>query len=591
MTDTGVARRLAAIVATDVVGYSRLMHADEEGTLARVKRHLGEKVDPCVAMYHGRIVKTIGDGVLAEFSSATDAVRCVLRLHDPKYREDRVDGQPLRFRTGIGLGDVMVDETNDIFGDAVNIASRIQQLAEADEILATVGVRDYVHGKVEAEFEFAGERRLKNIAEPVAVYRVIPTTGKREPVRAVPSLPAQAQSVAVLPFRAISRDDSHTLLADGLTEEVTTRLARVPGFFVVARYSMEGYASAKPDPGAVARELGVRYIVEGSLRPLNGKLRINARLVDASNGGLQLWAGQFDTGVEPGAGIEDEIAQNIVNKLGAELKLAEVRLARTRHHADLTAWSHMRLAYAALLSRGWNEESFEEAASHCQRAIALDAEFALAHAVLALTLGLGKRFALIRRASAEADAVAEAERAMALAPDDSEVLGYAGCALSDVGYARRGTAALERAIEANPSNAQAWAALGASLLGEGRAEEGVERMQHGLRLSPRDPRLAIWRTFHAEGLLRIKQLEEALAEAQAACDRDHRFFPARIVLAAVLLEMGRQAEAIEALKEAVALHPTITFNQAELWIGRSAATALRDAAPQYLPLDPSASRG
>lgn len=401
----------------------------------------------------------------------------------------------------------------------------------------------------------------------------------RRPVLASPGVP----SVAVLPFRAISRDPDDGLRADGLTEDVTTRLARVPGFFVVARYSTAVYAGQTPDPSTVSAELGVRYVVEGSLRPLPQAARVSARLIDVTQGAVQLWSGQWDLARGGAEGVEDEITRAIVSRLGYELTLAEVRSERRRQPADRSAWSHMRLAFTALIERGWNEESFGEAARHCRNAIAVDAEFAHAHALLSLTLALGKRFAMLSDARTEGQALAAAERALALAPGDSEVLGMTGCAMGDLGYLRRGIEILERAVAADPSNPHAWAALGSTLLPTGDVAGGIERIRYGIRLSPRDARLAVWKTFLGSGLLTASRPDEACIEAEDACARDDRFYPARLVLAAGALDQGRRGAAEAALAEAKRIRPVLSLTQAELWIGRSRAVALHELAPALLP--------
>jgi len=577
------ARRLAAVLAADVVGYSRLMEADEDATVVRVRHLFGAVVEPAVSTHHGRVVKTTGDGILAEFPSASEAVRCAVRLQ--QHGDGAAGDDALRLRIGISIGDIIVDG-DDIFGDTVNVAARIERLAEPGGILVTGAVRYHAEGKVDARFEDLGERRLRNISTPVGVCRVVgasATAAAGSRLRATPALTPGVPTVAVLPFRAISRDPEHALQAEGITEDVTTRLAHVPGFFVVARYSTEAYGEQAPDLRTIADALGVRYVVEGSLRPTAGRLRVNARLSDAAAGGVQLWSGQYDIDPADPATAEDEIVRAIVGRLGYELTLAEVRVERARQPADRSAWSHMRLAYAALVGKGWNEESFAEAAMHCRNAIAVDPNFALARAAHALTLALGKRFAMIGDPGAESLALSEIDRAVALAPGDSEVLGFAGCALTDVGYTHRGIAVLERAIEADPSNPQAWAALGSSLFQTGEVDDGIARLRHGIRLSPRDGRLAVWQTFLGAGLLLARRFDEACAEAAAAAARDERFYPAHIVAAAGHLESGRRAAARAALTEAARIRPVLSFTQAELWIGRRLASALHALAPELMP--------
>ena len=395
------------------------------------------------------------------------------------------------------------------------------------------------------------------------------------PDAAAASVGGDIPSVAVLRFQVLSDDPAHAATARGITEDLTTHLARVPGFFVIARYSTLGYDPATVDPRGAARELGVRYLVEGSLRPVESGLRIHARLVDAVAGGVQLWAGQFDTTPDVPFAV-DAITLAIAGKLGAELTLAQVRLEKSRPAADSGAWPPMRRALAALIVHGWSEESFAEAERQCRAAIQIDPEFALAHSVLALTVGLGQRFALIRRAEAGSEAMAAAERALALAPGDSEVLSFAGCAIADLGLADRAIMILERAIEADPSNAHGWVALGSSLLIKGDVEAGIEKLRHGIRVSPRDARLAIWQCFLGCGLLAAGRHAAALAEAERACARDERFYPAHVIRAVALLRLERRAEADAALRAALRIRPALSLDDTEPWVGRQFAEELRE---------------
>lgn len=588
MSGNSVSRRLAAVLVADVAGYSRLMQADELGTLARLQRLLREVIEPAVTAHQGRVVKTTGDGIIAEFSSSTGAVRCAIAVQGRPTEEP--SGIPaLRLRIGIAAGDVLIADDREIYGDVVNLAARIEALAAPGGILVTEAVREQAAGKVAARLELAGRHRLKNMAGTVELYRAVPEPkdGVSAPQARASSAPA-VPTVAVLPFRAISRDPDHLLLAEAITEDLTTRLARVPGFFVIARYSAATYAGSSADPGAIAHELGVRYVVEGSLRPAGeNRLRVTARLIDAGQaGGVQIWGGQFETACDLRfGGTDDEITRAVIGRLGVELSVAEMRVELSRPPADHTAWTHFRQAFAGLLQHGWNEESFAEAEQQCRHALARDSDFALAHGLLALTLGLGRRFSLIRRPDAEAEALGAAERAMALGGNNSDILGLSGCALSDLGHTGRGIPILERAIEEDPSNSQAWVALGIAFVAERRAAEGIERIRHGIRVGPRDIRMAVWQTFLASGLMDEQRAGEALVEADIAGQLDAKLYPARIVRAAALLRLCREAEAAAALDAARRIYPRLTFHCAEAWVGHRLATELRALCPALLPID------
>lgn len=378
-----------------------------------------------------------------------------------------------------------------------------------------------------------------------------------------PEAPADRASIAVLPFEATPEDPEHEYLVDGLTEDLVTLLARIPGFFVIARQSTLAYRGRAVDVREIGRALGVRYALQGSLRKLGDRLRLSAQLVETATG-TNVWTERFDRGAEELAQVQDELADAVVARLEPELVRAEADLVQRRPPGDWDAWSCYKRAQAHLMLGGWHEDTFEQAADLLRRAISLAPDFALARAQLSLLLAFGHRVGLdIDREAASREALAEAEQSLAMEGDRSEVQGYAGCAFADLGQPERGIPILERAVEMNPSNAQAWVALGAAFLSVGRVEEAVRDLRHGLRISPQDSRLAVWGGLLAAGLSRLGRLDEALEEARTACRRDPRAHLPRVILALILALRERPEEARAALAEAREIRPRLDFAEIE----------------------------
>lgn len=574
MADERVQRRLSAILAADVVGYSRLIEADEEGTRARLRSVHAELIDPRIAADGGRIVKSMGDGILVEFPSAVDAVRNALAVQGEmrRFNEGVPEDNKIEFRVGINVGDVIV-EGDDIHGDGVNVAARLEGLCEPGGVYVSGTVYDHAAGKLAVSFEDLGEQTVKNIAKPVRIYRMreqseetAVTADLAEPLP-LPDKP----SIAVLPFDTMTDDREIEYLADGLVEDVITLLARLPGFFVIARNSSFTYKGQQHDIRDVGRELGVRYVIEGSVRPMGSRLRITVQLVDAVTGN-HLWAERFDRAADDIYEIQDEVTTGIVTRLEPELTRAEFEQMKRRPVADLDAWAYFQQANGLLSLKGWHEETFSEAADLYRKANALDPDFAASHARLSLLQALGH---MVGYVSEPDEALAEAERALELDSRGSDVLGFAGCAISDLGYVTRGIELLERAIESDPSNAQAWAALGAALVVSRRVEEGVEKLAHGIRISPRDNRRAVWRGLLAMALGRQGKLEEAIEQARLACREDSKFHNSRVILAMLLVRAERPDEAKEAFDEALRIRPTLSEREMQGILGRRSAEILQ----------------
>jgi len=570
-------RRLAAIVAADVVGYSRLMERAEARTLERLKELRVSVFEPMVASHHGRVVKLMGDGALVEFASVVDAASCALEIQTKLRAPDQetLEEEPLQLRIGINLGDLIV-EGRDLYGDGVNVAARLQQLADPGGVCISASAFEHVQEKVEGEFEDIGEQQLKNIGRPVRVWR---WTGA--PRRASGAAPGPfgvegKSSIAGLPFESMSERREHEYLAHGLTEDVIVLLARMPGFLVIARSSSFAYKGRTPDVREVGRDLNVRYVVQGTLRPIGSTLRIAVQLLEAETG-THLWADRFDRPAEETDELQDQITLGIVTGLEPELAKAEIERIKRRPPSNLDAWAHYQRASALLSLKGWHRETFEEAAQRLHAAIAMDPEFALAHAYLALILALGHMFGLAPGTGSEHEAVREAERAIQLDGRDPTVLGFAGCALCDIGQTQRGIEILERAVESDSSNAQAWVALGVALIRTGKPRRGIELLRHGMRISPLDNRLAYWGTNLAYALFRSGEIDAAEEQAQLACRRDDKVYFARIVLAMILAHRHRLGEARRFIDEALRIRPDLRANDVRSLLGRRGVRILEQA--------------
>jgi adenylate cyclase len=530
LTGQRVERRLAAIMAADVAGYSRLMGADEEGTLSALRAHRREIFDPKIAEYRGRIVKTTGDGLLVEYASVVDAIRCALEVqrglgarNAPVPQEQR-----LEFRIGINVGDVIIED-NDIFGDGVNVAARLEGIAKPGCVVVSANARDAAINRVKAEFLDLGELSLKNIERPVRVFQV--SFEASDGASATPSAqrqpsatPTEGLSIAVRPFMVLSEDRALELLANGLAEDVIALLARVPGFFLISRASSFAYRNPETPMSVIAQQLGVRYVVEGSVRGAGDQVRVFIQLAEAATGRI-LWSRKFDAVRAETLDLQDDIARGIIVELEPALTQAEIAVIRRQRPENVDAWGCYHQAVGALGGNGWNEQTVLEMQKFLRRALEIDGGFALARAQLALVSALAHSTGLLEHSAEHIhEALVSAEAAIAGDPGSSEVLGYAGCALSDLGQTERGAEILRQAVEIDPSNAQAEVALGAVLSLLGDLDTGIAHMRHGVKLSPRDRKLGFWSWALGLFLLRSGRTEEALEEARISARRDPRFY-------------------------------------------------------------------
>jgi adenylate cyclase len=581
MSKEQVERRLAAILAADVAGYSRLMGADEEGTLAALRANRRDFLDLKIAEHRGRIVKTAGDGLLIEFASVVDATRCALDIqHGMRERNISVPrDKRLEFRIGINVGDVII-ENNDIFGDGVNVAARLEGIAEPGGIVVSAIAHDAAINRINAEFRDLGELSLKNIARPVRAFQVMFESDNRPNAAwavqdTIGALgPPERPSIAVRPFVVLAEDRGLEFLADGLAEDVTALLARVPGFFLISRASSFAFRNPETPTSVVAQQLGVRYVLEGTVRGAGDQVRVSTQLAEAATGRI-LWFGKFEAARAETLELQDDIARGIIIELEPALTRAEVAVIRRQRPSNIDAWGCYHQAIDALGGHGWNEQTVAEVQDFLRRAIELDSNFALARAHLALLSAIAQNIGLVERsAELTQEALAAAEMAIADDPGSSEVLGYSGCALSDLGHRKRGADILRQASEMDPSNAQAEVALGAALAMLGDRDTGIEHMRLGIKISPRDRRLGFWGWVLGGFLLRANRAREALEEAQIAARRDPRLHLPLILEAAAQATLGRPELARAALMSARRIRPKLTQREIAISHGRRAAKIL-----------------
>lgn len=419
-------------------------------------------------------------------------------------------------------------------------------------------------------FRFAADVQIS----PEETMQVPPPVEANPASTGSASQPFDKPAIAVLPFSVFSTDPVDTHLCDGIVADITALLARVPGFFVISRASSFVFRDRASDLPEIARQLGVRYLVEGSLRTHGETLRISTQLTDSSAGHV-LWNGEFGSSRKEAEDMQAGVARGIISHLQPELTRAEIDLIRRQRPVNLTAWAHYHQAIDAIASHGWSETSLAAARSHLRDAIKAAPEFGLAHAYYGLLTALGCNLGLISTWPAMTkDLVASIDQAVRLDGRSPEVLGFAGCALSDLGFHERAIEMLRDALDIDPSNAQASVALGAALVQSGRLDDGIGLMRFGMRISPRDRRLAFWGWGLAVHLLRAERASEALSETRIAQGRDPRFYLARIVEAGAQARLGRSDEAVAPLKRARELRPNLTLDEILRTHGQQVANQL-----------------
>ncbi|HKX08422.1 MAG TPA: tetratricopeptide repeat protein [Stellaceae bacterium] len=552
-----VERKLAAILAADVAGYSRLIGADEEGTLKRLKAYRKELIDPKIAEHQGRVVKVTGDGILIEFPSAVAALRCAVEVQRAMAERNASEAadSSIEFRVGLHQGDIVVED-GDILGDGVNVAARLEALAEAGGICVSQRIHEDAVGRVDVIFEDMGEQQLKNIARPVRVYRVRregAATGET-PALALPDKP----SIAVLPFQNLSGDPEQEYFADGMAEDIITALSRLRWFFVIARNSSFAYKGKAIDVRQVARELGVRYVLEGSVRKAGNRLRITAQLVDAATGN-HIWAERYDREIADIFAVQDEITESVVASIEPELYAAENLRIESKPPESLDAWGCVirALWHLARLTKEDNEQAREL----LKRAIVMNPRYAKAHSLLAWA-----DLNIIRLGTAdpaEALPVAERHARAALASDDADPWTYFGVGYLGFCQSRytEAIAAFQRAMELNPNFAMAHGWLGGALAYDGKPEAALDAVARAMRMSPRDPFNFYWLLFAAVAHYTAERYAEAASCTQRVVRERPNFFPARRLLAAAHVGLGALDHARGVISELLRLQPNSSIKR------------------------------
>jgi TolB-like protein/class 3 adenylate cyclase/Tfp pilus assembly protein PilF len=554
MAEERVQRRLAAILAADVVGYSRLIELDEVGTLAALKDRRRSILTPLVAEHHGRIVKVMGDGVLLEFASAVNAVQCAVELQKKMAaaNDDVADDRRVVLRIGINLGDVIV-EGGDLYGDGVNIAARLQTVAEPGAICVSAKVRDEVGRKLAVNFEDLGARELKNVDASVHIYRVAGTPA----VTVAAYKPSSDKpSIAVLPFANMSGDPAQEYFSDGIVEEIITALSRMRSLIVIARNSSFHYKGRSINVKQVARELGVRYVLEGSVRKAANRLRISGQLIDAETG-AHLWADRFDGDVEDIFDLQDQVTARVVGAIAPKLDEAEIERIRSKPTESLDAYDCFLRGMAGL--HKWSREGNDAALAHFYRAIELDPNYAAAHGLAARTYVQRNAGGWVTdRAHELAEASRLARRAVELGHDDAVALATAGYTLAQlVGDIDDGDAFIDKALELNPNLAWAWMYSGWVKSTMGDADLAIERIARARRLSPHDPQASSAQAAMAFAHFIAGRYGEAFACAQVAARDRPNFLLVHCLAAASAALAGQPTEARKAMERLRRLDPNL----------------------------------
>jgi len=556
-------RKLAAILAADVVGYSRLASTDEDRTLARLRALRSDLIDPAIAVHNGRVVKRMGDGILIEFRSVVEAVRCAIEVQNGMV--ERNAGLPserrIVFRVGIHLGDVVVESDGDLMGDGVNIAARLESICEPGAICLSEDAYRQVKTRLDLAVSDLGEKSLKNIPEAVHVFRVEVTAKgpiHREDVAAPTPTLLPRLSIVVLPFSNNGGDPEQEYFVDGVTESLTTDLSRIGGSFVIARNTAFTYKGKLIDVKQIGRDLNVRYILEGSVQRGGNRLRVNVQLIDAENGN-HLWAERFDKPVADLFDMQDEIVARLANELGTELISAEARRAERAPHPD-----SMDLYFqgAACVSKGWTPENMAQARAFFERALALDpgnvdalVGIAFVDALFAGNFLIGNRVALA------AAAEAALTKALSLAPNNARAHMVLGFVQFHTNRASQGIAECERALALDRNLAAAHGFIGLGKYFIGRAEETEAHVQEALRLSPRDTNAFAWMAIAGCAKCHLGADEEAVARLRRAVEINRNFPLAHFYLAAALAQLGKLDDARAAATAGFAFNPDFTIRR------------------------------
>jgi TolB-like protein/class 3 adenylate cyclase/Flp pilus assembly protein TadD len=553
---------LSAILAADVAGYSRLMHSDEEGTHTKLAALLADTVNPAIAAHGGRTVKNTGDGFLAEFPSAVEAVRAALqfqtRINDITIGD--AEDRRIAFRVGINIGDVIV-EPHDIFGDGVNIAARLESIAEPGGICISSSAYDYVRGKVGVEFADLGEQNLKNIAHPVRAYAAV-RDGPGPAIQAGCAGPSRLSpphlSIVVLPFANLNGDPEQDYFVDGVTESLTTDLSRISGALVIACNTAFTFKGKAIDVKKLGRELNVRYVLEGSVQRGGNRLRVNVQLIDAETGN-HLWAERFDKPVADLFDMQDEIVSRLANTLDAQLIAAEARRAERSPHLDV-----MDLVFqgSSWYYKGLTPDCMARARGFYEKALALDPENVEAMVGLARVDAMTGSALMTDDWSARlASAEATLTRALSLAPNHAVAHMLMGIVQVVTKRAAQAIAQCEHATALDRNLAPAHAVIGGAKFFLGRGEETEPHINEALRLSPRDIFAHRWMAIVGFAKGQLGADAEAIVWLRRALDANRNHSTAHFVLAAALARLGELDEARATVQAGFALDPSFTIRR------------------------------
>lgn len=569
MTGNPTRRKIVAILASDVVGYSRLAAADEDRTLARLRALRSDLIDPTIAVHHGRVVKRTGDGTLVEFSSVVDAVRCAIEVQNGMV--ERNAGVPpdrrIEFRIGIHLGDVVEENDGDLMGDGVNIAARLEGIAEPGGICLSVDAFRQVRDKIALEVFDLGDKKLKNIARPVHVYRIdvgagrasSPAPDARKPTLALPDKP----SIAVLAFENMSGDIEQDYFADGIAEDIITALARFRQFHVTARNSSFTYKGHAIDIKKIGRELGVRYVLEGSVRKAAERIRITAQLIDAESGN-HVWADRYDGRLENIFDLQDEITNMIAAAVTPAFAIAEMQRVSRKHPQNLDAWELTLRAGQSFALAG--PADIAEARELAQRALLLDRRNTAALAMLAFCHVSDGWWAYSQSPQASiAEGIKAARLALQEDNSDADALASLGYGLFAARQFDEGLDVLRQAVALNPNLANGFARYSSALAFCGDYEKAKEAFDSAIRLSPRDPRFGNWLAQVAIAPFIAGSYQEGIDYGRRAVQSNPSFMGAHRVLAGNLSASGQLEEAQREVAEMRRLVPGVTVT-ATRWL-------------------------
>jgi adenylate cyclase len=562
-----VQRRLAAILATDVVGYSALMERAEEATYAEFERLKRELIEPSLSRHEGRLIKTTGDGALVEFASPLAATRCAVEIQDHVAS----GSSPLRLRVGLNLGDVIVGQDGDLYGDGINIAVRLEGIADPGGILISEKVYSEVEGKLDVGFEDRGEQQLKNIAKPVRAYavRAGAYSALTERLGTAPPLPDKP-SIAVLPFENMSGDPEQEYFADGMVEEIITALSRFKWLFVIARNSSFTYKGKAVDVKEVGRRLGVRYVLEGAVRKASGKVRITGQLIDTTTG-AHIWADRFERDLTDIFVLQDEVTVAVVSAIQPKLLQTEIAIATRRRPENLTAYDFYLRAMQQYYPT--TREGLAEAIRLAHRALELDPGFGVVAALAGSCHALNVLFGYAAEPEFDRkEAVRLLRLALGIDDGDPDTLAWASLTSAFmVGDTESAIELADRAVALNPNSFLAWGSRGHVYRIAGLPEEALRSFERAIRTNPVDPLLHRALVGMSMAFIELRRFDEAIVAGKKA-QRQNPYFPAaNRCLASAFAHLGRDAETREAAARVLEVDPAFTISTAIARGGQSNA--------------------